>query len=507
MRAKNFLSLALLASVTLVVVTAGCLEPPKMTPPKMKFTTDIPESVTTPDTLKTGRGTLHFVDGVPTEETAQKVWDQLDFGRAVECMLMCTPAASLNGFRRSIREWGPDNKTMIIWEGRMDSKVLILTPNTTVVYAFMWIDLKNGPMVMETPPNVLGIIDGFWFHYVTDFGNAGQDKGKGGKYLLVPPGYEGKIPDGYFVKKSRTYGHWLAMRGFMKNFEAGPVVKNMKDHFRLYPLGKAPQKVNFVNVSMKAFNTLHAQDITFFDEVNQVVQEEPNSACDPEMLGLLRGIGIEKGKKFAPDARMKKILTDAAAWGTATQRSIIWKNRDENVVIWPGSKSWEFGFAGGSHEFLNDGVSLINERVRFHFYATGITPAMVKPPVGAGSQYVIGLRDSEGVPLDGSKTYKIHVPPKVPAKRFWDITIYDNQTRSLPQTDQPYPGVTSIDANTVMNEDRSCDVYIGPKRPEGKVNWIQTIPGKGWNLLWRIYGPTQVWYDKGWRPSEIELVK
>jgi hypothetical protein len=494
-------------TVILTVTVVSLRSVPAAEPPRMKYTTPIPDSVTTPDTLETERGTLRFVDGVPTEQTAQIVWDQLDFQRAVECMIMCTPAASLNGFRQSIRQWGPDNETMIYWHGRMDSKVLILTPNTTVVYAFMWINLKDGPMVMETPPNVLGIIDDFWFHYVTDFGNAGPDKGKGGKYLLVPPGYEGDIPDGYIVKKSETHGHWLAMRGFMKDFEADPVVKNMKDHFRLYPLGKEPKEVNWVNVAMKAFNTLHAQNITFFEEVNEVVQEEPSAAWDPEVLGMLASIGIEKGKPFAPDARMKKILSDAAAWGTAAQRTILFRNRNENVVIWPGSKSWEIGFAGGSYEFANDGVRLINERTRFHFYATGITPAMVKPPVGAGSQYVIGLRDSKGQPLDGNKTYRIHIPPKVPARRFWDITVYDNQTRSLLQTDQPFPGVTSSDPATVMNDDGSCDVYIGPKKPEGKANWIQSIPGKGWNLLWRIYGPEQEWYDKKWRPSEIEEVK
>jgi len=371
----------------------------------------------------------------------------------------------------------------------------------------MWIDLKDGPMVMETPPNVLGIIDDAWFHYVCDFGNAGDDKGKGGKFLLVPPGYKGELPtDGYFVKKSKTYGHWLAMRGFMTDFDPVPVVKNMKEHFRLYPLGSEPKEVKWVNTAMKDFNTLHAQDETFFDEVNITVQEEPNSAESSEILGLLASIGIQKGKPFKPDARMKKILAEAAAVGTAAQRTILFRNRDTDTVIWPGSKSWELGFAGGSHEFLNDGVSLINSRVRFHFYATGITPAMVKPPVGAGSQYVIGMRDAEGKALVGSKTYRIHIPPNVPAKRFWDITVYDNQTRSLLQTDNPYPGVTSIDKATVQNADGSYDVYIGPKKPDGNVNWIQTDPSKGWNMLWRIYGPTQVWYDRGWRPSEIELV-
>ena len=132
---------------------------------------------------------------------------------------------------------------------------------------------------------------------------------------------------------------------------------------------------------------------------------------------------------------------------------------------------------------------------------------MVKPPVGMGSQYVIGLRDSEGEILNGANTYKLHVPANVPAKRFWEITVYDNQTRSMLQTDQPLPGVRSIQKNIVQNADGSYDVYFGPEKPDGKVNWVQTIPNKGWNVLWRIYSPTQVWYDKGWRQGEIEKVK
>ena len=475
--------------------------------PKMKMTTPIPANVFTPDEVKTTRlGTLRFKDGVPTEETAQKVWDQLDFQRAVELMILTTPAASLSGFRRSIREWGPDNKTMIYWHGRMDSKVLILTPNTSVVYGFLWINLKDGPLVMETPPKVLGIIDSFWFKYTTDFGNAGPDRGEGGKYLLLPPGYQGKVPQGYYVVRCQTYGNWLAVRGFMKDFDAEPVVKNMKDHFRLYPLGDAPKEVNWVNVSMKSFNTLHAQDIGFFREVNEVVQEEPNASEDAEILGLLAAIGIEKGRAFEPDARMRAILTEAAAVGTAAQRSILFRNRDKSVMVYPDSKTWEIGFAGGSYAFLRNGVSLINERTRFHYYATGITPAMVKPPVGLGSQYMIAVRDSAGKAFDGAKTYKMHIPGNVPARNFWDVTVYDNQTRSLLQTDQTFSGISSIDKGIQQNDDGSWDLYFGPKAPEGKAsNWLQTIPGKGWNLLWRIYGPEKAWYDKTWRPGDIEL--
>ena len=482
---------------------------------KYKMTTETPQNVLIPPKVETRLGTLEFFDGVPTAESAEKIWEQLDFQRAVECMILTTPAASLSGFRRGIREYGPDNETVIIWEDRLDSKGLLLTGNTTVVYLFMWLDTKNGPVVLESPPNVLAIIDDFWFHYVTDVGNAGPDKGKGGKYVLVPPDYEVSLLDkfeaaleGAHICESNTYGNWFCLRGFPVEGDTAAVVKNIKDHLKVYPLAEAdaPKPVQFHNVSNKYINTLHAQDATFFKEVNEVVQEEHNVAFDPEVLGLLASIGIERGKEFAPDERMQKILSEAAVVGTAAQRSIIWRNRDENVVIWPGSKSWELGFAGGSHAFERDGVRLINERTRFHYYATGITPVMVKPPVGAGSQYVIGLRGADGEILDGTNTYKLHIPPNVPVKRFWEITVYDNQTRCMLQTDQRLPGVTSQDADTVQNADGSFDIYFGPEKPEGDVNWVQTIPGKGWNVLWRVYSPTQVWYDKKWRPGEIERV-
>jgi hypothetical protein len=373
----------------------------------------------------------------------------------------------------------------------------------------MWIDTKNGPIVMETPPDVLAILDNSWFHYVTDMGNAGPDRGKGGKYTILPPDYEGDLEEGPFVIKSETYGHWFALRGFPKGDDNETVVKNIKDHLKVYPLAEAdnPKPVKFYDVSNQYLNTLHAQDITFFYEVNEIVQEEPAAAWDTESLGMLASLGIEKGKEFKPDARMTKILEEAALVGTAAQRSIIWRNRNENVKIWPDSKSWEIGFAGGSYAFENNGARLINERTRFHYYATGITPVMVKPPVGAGSQYVIGLRDAEGEILNGSYTYKLHIPANVPAERFWEITVYDNQTRSMLQTDQRLPGVTSIQSDVVQNADGSYDVYFGPEKPEGKVNWVQTIPNKGWNVLWRIYSPTQVWYDKAWRQGEIERIK
>ena len=504
------MKMKLLTTMALILLVATCLAANAWAKSaQYKMTTQVPENVLIPDEVDTRLGTLKFFDGVPTEETAAKVWDQLDFQRAVESMILTTPAASLSGFRRSLRELGPDNETAMLWEERLDSKALLLTGNTSVIYLFMWIDTKSGPVVIDAPPNILAIVDDFWFHYVTDIGNAGPDRGKGGKYLILPPDYEGEAPEGYFASKSNTYGNWFVIRGFPTGDDNASVVKNIKDNLKVYPLAEKnnPKPVKYHDISNKYINTLHAQDITFFHEVNEVVQEEHNAAFSPEVLGMLASIGIEKGKEFKPDARMTEILSEAAVVGTAAQRSIIWRNRSESVVIWPDSKSWEVGFAGGSHAFDHEGVRLINERTRFHYYATGITPVMVKPPVGAGSQYVIGLRDSKGGILNGSKTYKLHIPANVPMKRFWEVTVYDNQTRSMLQTDQRLPSVMSSQSDVVQNGDGSYDVFFGPEKPAGKVNWIQTIPNKGWNVLWRIYSPTQVWYDKAWRQGEIELVE
>jgi hypothetical protein len=484
----------------------------------MKMTTDIPESIKIPDTLETRLGTLNFEDGFPTEGTAQKIYDQLDFQRAVESVILTTPAASLTGFRNGIREYGPDNETAIIWEERMDSKVQLLTPNTTVIYVFLWLDLKDGPMVMESPPNVLGLVDDFWFRYVADFGLAGPDKGKGGTYVFLPPDVKksdalitkgiGALT-GAHVVQSETYGHWLLIRGFLKDGDPKPGVKNIKDNFKLYPLGEdaSASKVTYHDISMKYLNTIHASDETYFEEINKVVQEEPSESQSPEILGLLRSIGIEKGKPFNPDERMRKILKEAADVGSAAARVVLYRNRDAEARVYPDS-GWEHPWIGGSHEFLSNGARLIDARCRFHMYATGITPAMVTPKVGSGTQYIAGMRDSEGRPLDGSKTYKVHLPPDVPANQFWAFTVYDVQTRSMLQTDQRFPEITSADAGVEQNADGSYDVYFGPEAPAGKEsNWVQTVPGKGWHMLFRLYGPEQAWFDKTWRPSEVELVK
>ena len=257
-------------------------------------------------------------------------------------------------------------------------------------------------------------------------------------------------------------------------------------------------------------NTIHANDFTFYEEINQVVQEEPSDAMDPETLGALAYIGIEKGKPFAPDARMKKILTDAAAVGNATARAITFDFRHKEAYLYPNS-AWHnivLGFEGADYTLVRNGVRLLDSRTYYFYYATIQTPAMVMKMVGAGSQYLMSFKDGDGQRLDGSKNYRVHLPPNIPVKNFWSLVVYDNQTRSMLQTDQQFPSMGSQRKGIVTNPDTSVDVYFGPTAPAGhEANWVQTVPGKGWNLILRLYGPLEPFFDKTWRPSEIELVK
>jgi hypothetical protein len=371
-----------------------------------------------------------------------------------------------------------------------------------------WLDLKDGPVVVEVPPNVLGFLDDFAFHYVADMGNVGPDKGKGGKYLFLPPGYKGKVPDGYFIVKSPTFGNWFLLRAFPGENDPQAGVKNVKKNLKIYALADAdnPPLTRFVNWSGKHFNTIHANDFDFFHEVNSVIQEEPSAAFDPEILGLLSAIGIQKGQPFNPDTRMKKLLTDAAAVGNATTRAILFGTRDQNMFFY-SDRQWKICFNGGYQFTHGNGERYLDGRTLFHYYATGITPAMEAQVIGAGSQYIYTERDSAGRYLDGGKKYKITVPPDVPVKNFWSFMVYDSQTRSMLQTDQQFPGIDSKKKDLHQNEDGSVTVFFGPKAPEGKKNnWVQTLPDKSFNVMYRMYAPLKPWFDKTWKLGDFELV-
>jgi hypothetical protein len=239
-----------------------------------------------------------------------------------------------------------------------------------------------------------------------------------------------------------------------------------------------------------------------------VIDREPTEFLDPEFRGLFASIGIQKGSPLAPDERMKTILTQAAKLGNATTRALFWYERDQSEFLYEGSY-WKRGMIGNSHEFLADqglGGRNLDARAQYFYMATFNSPAMVWKLIGRGSQYAWGYLDSNGYYLDGGKSYKLNLPGDIPAEQFMSVVVYDSQTRSMIQTGQRFPNKNNKRDEMITNDDGSIDLYFGPTAPEGKeANWIQTVPKKGWFCFLRLYSPTEPWFDKTWRPGEIEL--
>src|SRR5271167_304653 len=381
---KTRMQLLICAALAALIAAAASPSPAQ----QYKMTTPIAPGVATPDRLDTSIGTLHLSDGNPDADTVKKIYDNLDQSRALQAYLLAIPIVNQAGMRDSMRKFGPDNQTDVIWENLVDSKTVELTANDNTVYSFIWIDTHKGPVVAEIPPMVLGASDDFYYRWVADVGIPGADKGKGGKYLLLPPGYTGQVPEGYVVLRSPTYGNWLAFRSFLVNGSPDPGVESVKKNLKLYELAAAsnPPATKFVNLSGKPSNFVAPGDYSFWDLLNKVIQEEPSEGSDPTTLGLIASIGIVKGQPFNPDARMKKILTDAANIGAATARTLAFRMRDPKAYFYPNS-SWRLPYFGGYKFEVAPGVSNLDGAAFFYYFATGVTPAMEEKMVGRGSQY------------------------------------------------------------------------------------------------------------------------
>ena len=485
-------------------------------PPTPGYNQTIPPEILTPDTVETSIGTLNFFDGLPDEDTVAKVYDNLDRIRATQAFLDMVPLASIEGMRRGMESVGVDaSNKILLYSDLMDSNSLFLTGNTDTIYALGILDLeRDGPTVVEVPAGAgPGTVNDAYFRFVIDMGAPGPDRGKGGKYLILPPGYKGTIPEDYFAVESPTYVNWVPLRGFLVDGKTDAAVAMWTKGLKIYPLTQKenPPKLEIVNGSSVVMNTIHANNEKFYEEIAEVIQREPLDFLNPELRGNLASLGIEKGKEFAPDARMQEILKDGVAIANATARALSFRPRSETIQLYGEESAWFTAFDGGSYQWLyNGGTGGRNKDARslFFYIATVNTPAMVLEMIGAGSQYALAAQDSADQYLDGAKNYKLTIPADVPAKDFWSLVVYDPQTRSMLQTNQPYPSKNNErNRDLVKNADGSTTIWFGPNSPEGKeANWIETVPGKGWFICLRLYGPLSPWFEKTWKPGEIELV-
>ena len=463
-----------------------------------------------PDVIETNFGTLKFeLEAFPTEESIAKIYDEMDLQRATQIYMDFNPTLSVYGIVKShIRDFGFKNSSDIVvaaGPGWRPSE-LFLTGNNATVYACASLDLKiDGPTVVDIPPGMMGTANDALFKFLIDFGFVGPDKGEGGKYLFVPPGYEDKIPDGYMVIKSPSYRIWVMMRGFGEVGVGNQAVDWFKQNLNVYPLSNASRSGNFKNGTGVGTNSLVPEDGSVFEMLNEIVQYEPTELFDAEQLGRLATLGIRKGEPFNPDKRMQRILDLGAKQGVAMCRAILYASREPDIRYWP-ERHWEKMFLYNT-TFERDGVNDIDARTLWHYQAIVVSPNLISTTPGAGTAYLTSFKDKNNLFLDGGKNYRLRVPANPPVERFWAISAYDPTTRSLLDVGgNENKSVGSLD-NPAVNDDGTVDVYFGPTAPAGQEkNWVPTHPDKGFFLVFRFYGPTEGYIEKTWVLNDLELL-
>ncbi|WP_225849868.1 DUF1254 domain-containing protein [Streptomyces sp. HPF1205] len=514
-------------------------------------------AISTPERVETRLGTWDFPLGMPTEETADRVYDHLDRMRAVSAFLDAYSGVSLWAARKGFHEAGVLDHDVLLFSRFMDARTLVLTGNADTVYFLSFLDLTEGPLVVEVPPLTLCFVNDMWFRWVEDPGLPGPDRGTGGKYLFVPPGYRGPLPEGgFFTRVARTTRLVLVGRAFLEDGDPAPVAERVKRGLRLYryvhglygtglapivtggtepPMPLTPRfwtaglreadAPRFVEGSGLAVDMIPPADATYFDLASELVHDQPAEALDPEIAGALAAVGIAKGRPFRPDARMREILAEAAAVGNATARTLACRPRPAEGAHYYGPRSqWLNGLLVSGHDFMtppaditdrgvetraSDGARKLNLRSWWWYLGVGISPAFTARLTGIGSQYVFAFADRRGEALDGARRYRLALPPDIPAARFWSCTVYDNQTRSMLDTPQRFPRAGSQDypgPAAVRDADGTTTLHFGPGRPDGvpEGNWIRTVPGRGWFVVLRFYSPLPPFFDRTWRPGEIE---
>jgi len=463
--------------------------------------------------------------------SAQTLMDELLFQRATQTYLWALPLINTLGMKEgSEKIFGAGYNVLPVWKKRLDAKTLVTTPNSDVIYAMSYVDLgKDGPLVFEAPPNLQGILMDFWQSpipvdggkFAGDVGLPGPDAGKGGKFLLLPPGYSGEVPADHYVYRSSTNNVFVFLRAFYQDPANLTPAVALIEQSKIYPLnGKATAKpMVFPDASGVPANLLPVSDGSAFEQLKRLVDSEGSHLADPDSLGMLAALGIIKGQPFAPDPRTRSILDSAAKTGYKMSRVIGFKENvsGRSLRIYP-DRRWINPMAdatpanpAGPFDLgwrrVDGGYLDVDTRIWFFTDYYSVSPGMLSQIPGKGAKYMMAFTDSAGVDLSGGSEYRLTLPANIPAGNFWSVTLYEAENASGLANGQPFPSLGSRD-KPVKNKDGTTDLYLGPTAPKGKAgNWLATVPGKGYFAILRLYGPTEAAIDKSWKPGDVEKLK
>jgi hypothetical protein len=473
---------------------------------------------------------LPFEENRPTKQTTETLRAELFFQRATQVYLWALPLINTLGMKLgSEKVFGAGYNVLPVWKKRLDAKTLVTTPNSDVIYAMSYVDLgKEGPLVFEAPPQLQGILLDFWQRpipvdggkFFGDVGLPGPDGGKGGKFLLLPPGHKGAVPDGHYAYRSATNNVFVFLRAFYQDpHDLTPPV-GLIERSKIYPLnGVATAKpMKFPDASGVPANMLPTADGGVFDQLKSLIDSETETLADPEWRGMLAAIGIMKDQPFQPDAQTRTILDRAAKTGYKMSRVVGFERvvSGRSFQIYPDRQCWLNPLADGTPEnpggLMKDlgwtradgGYTDIEARIWFFTNYYSISPGMISQIPGKGAKYMLGFTDSEGIPLSGVNSYRLNLPPNIPAANFWSLTLYEAENASGLDNGQAFPSLGSRD-KPPQNADGSTDLYLGPSAPKGKEkNWLETVKGRGYFAILRLYGPTEAAINKTWKPGDIE---
>ncbi len=456
-----------------------------------------------------------FTRGFPAnEETIKRAQDATDLRRAIEAYKFFYPTVATEAVIQQFKPHGAiPNKVGIIMPQDPEQQFSVANQDTPYIIATL--DLKlSGPMVVDIPAGpYIGLVCDHDMSPVADMGTIGAGKGKGERNLILPPEYDGKIPDGYAVYQSDTWEDVIAVRIVSKTGSYDESV-DLAQKVKLYPLSEAgkPSSFKIVDVNgqkaplpMLSWET----SMDYWRELHAVVDQEAVQIKHRVMLGMLASAGIKKGEPFKPTERQIAILLKAAEIGNAEMRISAFANPRPSKIVWEG-RNWEWLPLSGpinakTKAFGGDNYRDLSASDHFFFQAWGTTAAGGMRKVGAGSIYFSTMKDSSGTYFDGGENYKLTIPGPVPAKLFWSVTVYDSETRTIINTDQGRGAVRMMFEKPTVNADGNFDVYFGPDTPKGKEShWVKTIPGKGWFTYVRVYGPEESLFDGTYKLPDIE---